>query len=53
MTTTTAAALIQTDYAGPGTPRPATPLYRMPLVWVAVGVPAAFVFFLFFLTPSL
>jgi hypothetical protein len=28
-------------------------LHRMPLVWVAVLVPAAFLFFLFFLTPSL
>ena len=51
--TTTQAAVIPTEYAGPHTPRPSVPLYRMPLVWVAVGVPAAFVFFLFFLTPSL
>jgi hypothetical protein len=28
-------------------------LRRMPLVWVAVLVPAAFLFYLFFLTPSL
>jgi hypothetical protein len=24
-------------------------LYRMPLVWLAVGVPAAFLFWMFFL----
>lgn len=29
------------------------PLYRMPLVWVAVLVPAGFLFWLFFLTPPL
>jgi len=51
--TTTQAAVTPTDYAGPTTPRTGVPLYRMPLVWVAVGIPAAFVFFLFFLTPSL
>ena len=51
--TTTPAAVTPTDYAGPNTPRASVPLYRMPLVWVAVGIPAAFVFFLFFLTPSL
>jgi hypothetical protein len=28
-------------------------LHRMPLVWVAVAVPAAFLFALFFLMPSL
>jgi hypothetical protein len=28
-------------------------LHRMPLVWVAAAVPAAFLFYLFFLTPSL
>ena len=28
-------------------------LHRMPLVWVAVGAPALFLFWLFFLTPSL
>ena len=28
-------------------------LHRMPLVWVAVGVPALFLFYLAFLSPSL
>ena len=51
MTTATPPAL-PTDYAAPTTPGPTTPLYRMPLVWVAVLIPAGFVFFLF-LTPSL
>jgi hypothetical protein len=32
---------------------PGLRLHRVPLVWVAVGVPAAFVFWLFFLAPSL
>ena len=41
------------DYASPTTPKTGRPLHRMPLVWLAVGVPAAFVFFLTFLTPSL
>jgi hypothetical protein len=39
------------DYAK-GAP-PGLGLHRMPLVWVAVGVPAAFVFWLFFLVPPL
>ena len=50
MTTT---PTVTADYATPTTPGPSRPLYRMPLVWVAVGIPAAFVFYLFFLTPSL
>jgi hypothetical protein len=41
------------DYASPTTPKPGRPLHRMPLVWLAVGVPAAFVLLLTFLTPSL
>ena len=52
MTTATPAAN-PTDYAAPTTPGPGVPLYRMPLVWVAVLIPAAFLFALFFLTPSL
>ena len=50
--TTASPPVIPIDCAGPSTPGP-TPLYRMPLVWVAVLIPAGFVFFLFFLTPSL
>jgi|SoiMethySBSTD1v2_1073268.scaffolds.fasta_scaffold3308321_2 hypothetical protein len=49
----TAAPTVPTDYASPTTPGPALKLHRMPLVWVAVAVPMGFVFFLFFLTPSL
>jgi hypothetical protein len=41
------------DYARPTTPGPGLRLHRMPLVWAAVLIPAGFVFFLFFLTPSL
>ena len=39
------------DYA----PQPAQGLglHRMPLVWVAVGLPALFLFYLAFLSPSL
>ena len=55
MTTVTTAT--PTDYAVPTTPGPGEPLYRtlarMPLVWVAVLVPGAFIVFLTFLTPSL
>jgi hypothetical protein len=52
MTTATPPAA-PTDYAAPTTPKPGVPLHRMPLVWVAVLVPAAFVVFLTLLTPSL
>ena len=34
-------------------PAPGLGLHRMPLVWVAVGVPALFLFYLAFLSPSL
>lgn len=51
MTTTTPEAPVQ--YAGPSTPGPGLRLHRMPLVRVAVLVPAAFVLWLTFLTPSL
>ena len=40
------------DYAA-AAPAQGLGLHRMPLVWVAVGVPAAFVVLLTFLTPSL
>jgi len=49
----TSASTVPTDLARPKSPRPGVPLHRMPLVWVAALVPAAFVFYLFFLTPSL
>ena len=49
MTTT---STVTADYASPTT-RGSRPLHRVPLVWAGVGVPAAFVFFLTFLTPSL
>ena len=39
--------------APPSTAAPGLPLYRMPLAWAAVLVPAAFLFWLFFLTPPL
>ena len=32
---------------------PGLGLHRMPLVWVAVGLPALFLFYLAFLTPPL
>jgi len=50
MTTT---STVTADYASPATRGPSRPLHRMPLVWLVVGVPAAFVLFLTFLTPSL
>ena len=40
------------DHAPPQT-APGLGLHRMPLVWVAVGVPALFLFYLAFLSPSL
>ena len=40
------------DYALPQ-PAQGLGLHRMPLVWVAVGVPALFLFYLAFLSPSL
>ena len=49
----TTASTPVTDYARPTTSGPGLRLHRMPLVWVAVLIPAGFVFFLFFLTPSL
>ena len=51
MTTTTPEAPVQ--YASPSTPAPGLRLHRMPLVWVAVLVPSAFVLGLTFLMPSL
>ena len=39
--------------AAPESGGPGLRLYRMPLVWVAVGVPALFLFYLAFLSPSL
>ena len=44
---------LEPGFARPATPGLGLPLYRMPLVWVAVLVPGAFLFFLFFLSPSL
>ena len=41
------------DYAAPEPGDRGFRLHRMPLVWVAVGVPALFLFYLAFLTPSL
>jgi hypothetical protein len=49
----TTAPTVTADYAAPTTRGPSRPLHRMPLVWAAVGIPAAFVLFLTFLTPSL
>ena len=50
---TTATPTVATADAAPAAPGPGVPLYRMPLVWVAALVPAAFLFYLFFLTPPL
>jgi hypothetical protein len=49
--TTTPSAIA--DYASPTTPRPGRPLHRVPIVWLAVGVPALFVFGLSVMLPSL
>ena len=57
MTTTTTTPATALDPTTPSIPAPGVPpwkvLSRMPLVWVAVLVPAAFLFYLFFLTPPL
>lgn len=52
MSTTTTDSKLNVISYNPA-PAQSTPLYRMPLVWVAVLTPAAFVLYLFFLTPSL
>ena len=41
------------DYAAPTTPGPGKGLFRMPLVWVAILIPAGFVLAVTFLMPSL
>ena len=51
--TTATPPTIPADAVAPTTPGPGLALHRMPLVWVAVLVPAAFLFYLAFLTPSL
>jgi hypothetical protein len=51
--TTATPPIVPANHAAPTTPGRGVPLHRMPLVWVAVLIPAAFVFYLAFLTPSL